>query len=71
MQKKEKTWIEIELVDEGGKPYSRERYCVRLPDGTRREGQLNAQGKARIEDIDPGSCVVSFPDLADIEGKVA
>lgn len=58
-----KTWIGIELVDQKGHPVPNERYRVTLPDGTIREGQLDAQGRARFDDIDPGSCQISFPDL--------
>jgi hypothetical protein len=60
----EKTWIEIELVDEEGNPVPGERYKITLPDGkTVSEGTLDANGRARVEGIDPGTCQISFPDL--------
>jgi type VI secretion system secreted protein VgrG len=61
----EKThWIEIELVDENGKPVPGEEYKVTLPDGsTVASGTLDGKGKARVEGIDPGSCKVTFPNL--------
>ncbi|MEZ4296201.1 MAG: hypothetical protein R3B70_14615 [Polyangiaceae bacterium] len=61
--KQEKTWIEIELVDEEGKPVPGERYWILLPDGTTREGRLDEKGRAYFGDLDPGECDVRFPDL--------
>lgn len=58
-----KTWIEIELVDTEGKPVPNERYWILLPDGSAREGRLNAEGRAYFGDLDPGECDVRFPDL--------
>jgi hypothetical protein len=57
-------WLLIELVGEDDAPIPGERYVVELPDGTKREGALDAHGRAVILDIEkPGSCKVSFPDL--------
>jgi hypothetical protein len=58
-----KTWIEIELLDEDGKPAAGEKYKIVLTDGSVQQGSLDAQGKARWSGIDPGTCKVSFPDL--------
>lgn len=58
-----KTWIEIELVDTEGKPVPNERYWILLPDGSAREGRLNADGRAYVGNLDPGECDVRFPDL--------
>jgi hypothetical protein len=55
------TWIAIELTDEEGAPIPGEAYRVELPDGSVREGRLDGSGAARIDDIDPGTCVVTFP----------
>ena len=58
-----KSWIEIKLVDEQGNPIPGERYEVRLPDGTAvARGNLDQNGFARVDGIDPGSCDVTFPD---------
>jgi type VI secretion system secreted protein VgrG len=62
--KDKKSWIEIELLDDGGKPVPGEAYRVTLPDGTTlAEGTLNHKGRARVENIDPGTCKVTFPKL--------
>lgn len=58
-----KTWIGIELIDDDGQPVASERYVITLPDGVRKQGTLDAQGRALIDQIDPGTCQVSFPDL--------
>ncbi len=60
----DKTWIEIELVDEDGKPVPGEPYEVTLPDGTQvAKGTLDQNGFKRIEGIDPGTCKITFPRL--------
>lgn len=61
--KEKRTWIEIELVDEEDKPIPGERYRIKLPDGSLREGTLDAGGLARVQGILPGTCQVSFPAL--------
>ncbi|MBL8237607.1 MAG: hypothetical protein JNM66_09325 [Bryobacterales bacterium] len=58
-----KTWVEMELVDAAGAPVAGQRFLCVLPDGDVREGQLNANGRVRFDDIDPGNCVFTFPDL--------
>lgn len=58
-----KTWIEIELVDDKGKPVVGERYRIVLPDGSQEEERLDGHGRARINNLDPGECQISFPDI--------
>jgi hypothetical protein len=58
-----KHWIQIELVDEHGKPLPGEDYRITLPDGSIVEGTLDSRGRERINGIDSGNCKVSFPDL--------
>ena len=59
----EEHWIEIELLDDEGKPIANERYFVELPDGSQKSGRTDSQGRARAEGVDPGTAKVSFPDL--------
>lgn len=59
----ELTWIEVELVDEEGIAVAGARFRVALSDGTKREGQLDEQGRARLEGVPAGPCTVSFLDL--------
>jgi hypothetical protein len=60
---KNKTWIGIELVDDKGKPVPGEQYRIVLPDGSQEEDRLDAQGRAHINNIDPGECQISFPNV--------
>lgn len=57
------SWIEIQLVDEAGQPVTGERYEIQTSDGKQRTGVTDANGKARIENIAPGECQISFPRL--------
>ena len=60
----EKTeWIEIELLDDAGQPLAGEVFSVDLPDGRNQQGTLDKQGRARIDGIPRGVCVVRFPDI--------
>lgn len=59
----EKTWIEIELVDEADEPVPGEKYRITLPDGRVASGTLDKNGFARVSGIDPGTCQITFPDL--------
>ncbi len=58
-----KSWIEINLCDENGRPVPMERYRIKLPDGSVEEGNLDAYGHAEYYGINPGSCELSFPNL--------
>jgi hypothetical protein len=58
-----KTWVEIKLVDQDGVVVPNERYKVTLPDGTIKEGRLDENGWMRESGIDPGTCVITFPDI--------
>ena len=59
----EKSWIEIEMVDEADNPVPGERYRITLPDESVAQGTLDEKGFARVEGIDPGTCQITFPEL--------
>lgn len=55
-----KDWIEITLKNEDGSPADGVEYKVVLPDGTEQSGNLDSDGKARLDGIPPGRCTVTF-----------
>ncbi len=62
--KDKKSWIEIKLLDDDGNPVAGELYRVTLPDGsTIAEGTTDEKGYAKVSNIDPGNCQVTFPRL--------
>ena len=65
-----KTWIEFHLVDEDGQPVPNATYRVTLPNGSTRDGRLDAQGTARFEEIDIGQCRITFTELEPTEWRV-
>jgi hypothetical protein len=60
--REEKSWIEIELVDENGEPYSGD-VELTLADGRKVRASSNAKGLLRLDGIAPGNCQVTLPDL--------
>jgi len=58
-----KTWIEFRLVDSENKPVPGEKYKVRLPDSSIREGTLDSEGKVRFDGILPGQASICFTEL--------
>jgi type VI secretion system secreted protein VgrG len=58
-----KSWIEIEMVDEEDQPVSGEAYRITLADGSVAEGTLDEKGIARLDDIEPGTCKITFANL--------
>ncbi len=58
------TWIEIELLDKTGAPVAGVPYEVKMKDGTVARGTLNEMGMARVEDVEEGTCDVTFPEYA-------
>lgn len=63
-QPKQRTWIEVCLVDQAGNPVSGQRYVIKRPDGTPlSSGVLGEDGLVRANEILPGNYELSFPDL--------
>jgi hypothetical protein len=57
-------FIEFELVGEDGKGIGLEKYRIKIPDGSVREGVTDLQGRVRIDGLESqGSCKISFPEL--------
>jgi hypothetical protein len=63
--RREREWIEIELLDMDDRPVPDERYRITLTDGSVREGRLDSAGRAYFGDLDTGICEVGWPDLDD------
>lgn len=62
-EKKETSWIEIEMVDEEGQPWPNEEYELTLADGSVKRGQLNARGLAHVNLPEKMVCQIGFPKL--------
>ena len=58
-------WIEIELLDQDSKPVAGEVYWLKTASGTFKKGKLDDKGKARVEQIECGTCTVRFPNIDD------
>jgi hypothetical protein len=58
------TAIEFRLTLDGKTPRAGERYVVTASDGKVYEGNLDQEGRARIESAAPGEATVAFPDLS-------
>lgn len=63
MKKLLKHWIEIEVVDDKGRPYTG-RYRLQKPGGGNEEGDFPKDGMWSNHEIDPGECRLTllFPD---------
>ena len=59
---RDKTWIEVQLINKKGQPVAGARYRIKITAGSIREGKLTQNGSVRIPGIDPGMCEVTFPD---------
>lgn len=60
-------WIEIRLQNREGTPARDARFVVTLANGEEREGRLDDQGFARLEDVPPGPARVAFPDIEEAD----
>jgi len=58
-----KTWVEVALIDMLGKPVPGAKYHVLLPgEAEPRIGKLDANGRVNFREIEPGTCMITFPD---------
>jgi LysM repeat protein len=64
-----KTWVEVELLDLNKRPVKGAKVELKLPDGTTNVATLSGDGTIRVNNIDPGTCTVTFPDLDGREWK--
>jgi len=62
-KRKKLTWVALRLIDADKLPVVNERYRVVLPDGSTIEGATDSAGEAWLEEVIPGSCRISFPNL--------
>ena len=63
-------YIEVEVVDEAGKPLADEEYILYLANGEVRKGTLDGSGKLREEGVPPGANKLRLPNLPDYEADV-
>ncbi len=61
--KDKKHWVEVQLLDDAGQPIPSESVRVTLPDGSVSDGTTDEKGLYRVENIDPGNCDITFPNL--------
>ncbi len=66
-----KTWIAVQLIDDRGDPVPNAAYKITLTDGSVMTGSTDDQGSVRFDEIDPGDCLVSFPEIHAKEWKPA
>ncbi len=57
-----KDWVNISLVNIRGEPVADKKYTLRTADGQERTGTLDSDGRAREENVPPGSITISFDD---------
>ena len=58
-----RSWIEVRLVDQDGRPIPGERFELRLPDQSLHGGRLDRQGSVRFEAIVAGQASIAFPGI--------
>jgi hypothetical protein len=61
------TWIEVVLQDPDGKPLSDQNVLIQQGEEEPRRLRTDAEGKVRLDRLDPGKANISFPDLDEPE----
>jgi len=60
----EKSWLEVELLDEADQPVAGEKVMVTLPDGKVYTGRTGPDGVLKVTGVEKGAnCQITFPDL--------
>lgn len=57
--------FELKLLDQENQPVKNASYKLKMPDGKIKEGKLDENGVAKIEDVPPGKVQVNFTDIKD------
>lgn len=57
------TWIEVELVDEDGRPLSGASYELTTSDGKIHKGTVPDSGVVRLEEVPPGASIARFAEV--------
>lgn len=61
-----KDWIEIKLEDQDGNPLKDVSYKIKFADGKTKDGKLDSDGYAKIEDVPPGKYQVEFENIKEV-----
>ncbi|MFH1686348.1 MAG: hypothetical protein ABIE70_02360 [bacterium] len=64
-----KDYVEIALIDNAGAGLADQKFTIHLADGSTQDGQLDQNGRARIDDISPGPYRIEFPDAPGFSRK--
>jgi len=60
----EKSWLEVELIDDADQPVAGEKVMVTLPDGKVYSGRTGPDGVLKVTGVEPNAnCKITFPDL--------
>ncbi len=62
-----KDWIELKLEDQFGNLLKDVSFKIKLPDGKIKDGKLDSNGYAKIEDVPPGKYQIEFKDVNGFE----
>ncbi|UCF85624.1 MAG: hypothetical protein JSV50_08335 [Desulfobacteraceae bacterium] len=62
-----KDWIEVGLKDGYGAPIKDKKFVIICAGGSKKEGKLDSNGKAKLEDIPPGPYEIDFPEISEFK----
>ena len=61
-EEEEKQWVEIKLLDDSGEPMIEQDYWIKDAEGGEHQGKTDKKGMAKLENLPPGDCEVSFSE---------